>query len=325
MTSDVQKLKKINIRSVDAYSEFGGLIKHAARYLLWLPEATLLRQDKGRYLKYFTLPGKWAWDIFFFEKNNILERRGRGFPSVRFCDNNWESYVTAKRLLGNTIGKRGNFEDLVLNNRREFWDGFPYDVYNLDFCGTCFPDAQPPFSNTFEAITRIIEDHVASRQFPFILFLTMKALASETSDEAKQQLKANIETNRSVPDFAGQINEVIPDTETFVRRHFADFIVVSIPKVICHLAQPYCDVQIKHRAKYARDHGAYFITKFVFKFTHRRRRSLAIANPAYVNNVLAIMRLDNMTVIDRSCINDEIRHSHRDLSRYVRSLGEGRV
>jgi hypothetical protein len=320
MASD---LRKANRKSVEAYLEFGDILKHSARYILWLPEVRTLRSSKRRFLKYFTLPGRWAWDIFFFERNNILEREGRGFPNVRFCDNNVQSYFAAKRLLGNTIGKKGNFEDLVLNNGKEFWDGFPYDVYNLDFCGTCFPDKQPPFSRTFEAITRIIENHVTSNHFPFILLLTMKALASETRDEAKEELKENIENNRRDPNFKEQIDSIIPNTDTFVQRHFHEFIIISIPKVICHLADTHCGVEIRYRAKYPRDNAAYYITKFVFKFSRRRRRSLSIMSPMYISNIQKIMSLHDVILIDRSCINNEIRQSHRQLRDYVRSLEQG--
>jgi hypothetical protein len=319
------ELRRSNRKSVEAYAAFGDVLKHAARYRLWLPEVAALKKDKGRFLKYFTLPGKYAWDIFFFEKNQIVEKGTRGFRDVRFCDNNEQSYVTAKRLLGNTVGKKGNFEDLVLNGRREFWDGFPYDVYNLDFCGTCFPDEQPPFSDTFEAITRIIENHVSRNHFPFILLLTMKALASETSDEAKEELKANIETNRRDRALADQVNSVIPDLESFVSRRFADFIIISIPKVICYLARGHCDLEVRQRAKYSRGTGAYFITKFVFRFTRRRQRSLRIANPVYIRNVLKIMELNNVMLLDGTCINNEIRQSHAKLREYVSRLDEGLV
>ena len=229
MPSDI---KKVNEKSIDVFSDFGGLIKHTARYLLWLPEARTLRTEKNRFLKYFTLPGRWAWDILFFARNNIIEKGERGYPGVRFCDNNVKSYTDAKRLLGSTIGKKENFEALVLNDHPEFWDGFPYDLYNLDFCGTCFPDDQPPFSDTFRAIAKIIENHVTANRFPFVIFLTMKTLDSQTNEEAKTQLKENIETNREDQVFAVRINNLIPNVEHFIRSNFVDFIIVSVPKII---------------------------------------------------------------------------------------------
>ena len=314
MTSDT---KKINTRSVEAYLEFGDPIKHAARCLLWLPEAQALKTQKRRFLKYFTLPGKYAYDIFFFEKNEIVQKHTRGFPDVRFCDNNDQAYSTAKRLLGNTVGKKGNFEKLVLNNEKEFWDGFPYDLYNLDFTGTCFPDDQPPFSDTFVAIKQIIEHHVSENCFPFVVFLTMKALASETKDEAKEELKENIETNRSNANFTQQINNLIPNIESFIDTRFEDFIIISIPKIVCHLAQVHCNIETRKRAKYPRSNNAYFIVKFVFRFTRRRLRSLRINNPTYINNVLSIIKLDNVKTIDNSCLNNEIRTSLIELKQHI--------
>lgn len=321
MASDI---KKINEKTVDIFSDFSGLIKHTARSLLWLPEAQLLKTERNRPLKYFTLPGRWAWDVFFFEKNGIIKKDGRGFPDIRFCDNNLKSYSDAKRLLGNTIGKRENFEKLVLKNAQEFWDGFPYDIYNLDFCGTCFPDDQPPFSETFQAVERIIQEHVSKNHFPFIIFLTMKAMESQTNAEAKRQLKENIETNKRDANFTQQINNLIPNTDTFATNNFVDFIIISIPKIICHLAENQCDLEIKARAKYARHNdrdGDFYIAKFILKFTRRHhQRTLGVRNENYINNVLDIMRLDNVRLIDNSCITDSIRRSLNELKSYKNSL-----
>jgi len=312
MSSDI---KKINRRSLDAFHEFGGKIKHAARWHIWLPEVLFLKNERGRFLKYFTLPGKWAYDIFFFEQKEIIEKRHRGFPDVRFCDNNVESYTTAKRLLGNTIGIQRNFEDLVLKDEKVFWDGFPYDLYNLDFCGTCFPDSQPPFSDTFKAIDKIIEKHMEVDYFPFTILLTMKAEKAETKQEAEEELIENIETNRRAADFEQTINAVIPDTNQFVNSNFVDFILISIPKLICHLAKDHCDVEVRKRAKYSRNTKGhlYYVAKFVFKFIARRQRSLRIMTDNYMNNVRQIMQLGNIITINNSLITNEIKKSLDDL------------
>ena len=324
MTNGVKSdIKKINEKTVDSYADFSGLIKHAARCKLWLPEAKTLRQEKNRPLRYFTLPGKWAYDIFFLEKEGIIAKDSRGFPDVRFCDNNSKSYSDAKQLLGNTIGKKENFEKLVLENQREFWDGFPYDIYNLDFCGTCFPDNQPPFSETFQAIEKIINQHAAKNHYPFIIFLTMKALERETNSQAKTQLIQNIETNRADINFTQKLNALIPNTQTFISQNFVDFIIISVPKIICHLAQNYCDIETKTRAKYARPNQEaveYYITKFVFKFTRKRQRDLTVRNDNYINNVLQIVRLDNTITIDPTSITPGIRKSNEELVSYTEGL-----
>jgi len=318
-------IKKVNEKTIEAYSEFGGVIKHAARYLLWLPEAKSLRQEKDKPLCYFTLPGNWAYDIFFFEKEGIIQKDARGFPGVRFCDYNSKSYSDAKRLLGNTVGKKENFEKLVLEEQREFWDGFPYDIYNLDFCGTCFPDTQPPFSGTFQAIEKIIEKHVEGNHFPFVIFLTMKAFDGETNPQAKEQLIQNIETNRANTSFAQQIATVIPNTQNFVAQSFTDFIVISVPKIICHLAERHCDLEVRSRAKYLRSNaliGNFFITKFVFKFSWRRQSRLVVINQNYINNVLNIMRLDNVIAIDNASITQDIRRSRDKLKQYIKQIDQ---
>ncbi len=315
---------KINKKTVDIYPDFSGLIKHTARVSLWLPEAQLLKAERNRFLKYFTLPGKWAFDIFFFEIKEIIKKDRRGFPGVRFCDNNSKSYSEAKKLLGSTIGKKENFEKLVLEDAQEFWEGFPYDIYNLDFSGTCFPNDQPPFSETFKAIDKIILEHFSKNYFPFIIFLTIKAMESETSPEAKRELKENIDINRRNANFKQQINSLIPDTDTFVTNNFVDFIIISIPKVICYFVKNQCDLEIRDRAKYARPNDRnvdYYITKFVFKFTRRHhRRTLSVQNENYINNVLNIICLDNVKLINQSSITESIKQSHGELMTYLTSL-----
>jgi len=321
MPSDI---KKANQRHVEAFREFGGEIKHAARCRLWLPEAQSLRAEKGEFLKYFTLPGKWAYDVFFLGNNGIIAKSGRGFPDVRFCDNNANYYATAKLLLGNTVGIQSNFEKVVLENKREFWDSFPYDIYNLDFCGTCFPNDQPPFSETFEAITRIIEEHARSGSFPFVVFLTIKALAGETNAQAQKELIGNIESNRAEADFAEAFDQAIPNTVDFVQSRFSDFILLSVPKLICHLARAHCDVDVRQRAKYSRckpGDAEYFITKFVFKFTQRRRRTLHIRNANYVDNVLRIVQLNDIVTIDNASVTNDVRQSLAEIKTHLQGLG----
>ena len=310
-------IKKISFRSRDSFLEFKDLIKHTARCLLWLPVAKSLKQQKGDYLRYFTLPGKFAWDIFLFEKNNLLKKEARGFPDVRFCDNNAQFYTEATRLLGSTIGIKKNFEELVIEDNKIFWEGFPYDLYNLDFCGTSFPDNQPPFSDTFKAIKKIIYKHAESSAFPFVIFLTIKAKKEETRSEAISELKGNIESNRANPIFNEAITRLIPDINTFVEDKFCDFMIVSIPKLICHLAKDHCNVEIKARSKYKRSN--YFITKFVFLFTPKIQ-SLVIDNPNYNYNVTEIMRSDNIKEIKSIDITEDIKASHKELKDYIKLL-----
>jgi hypothetical protein len=309
-------LRKTNQKTIEAYHDFGDELKHAARYLLWLPEAKKLKSEKGRFLTYFTLPGTRAFDIFFFEQEGIVERQVRGFPGVRFCENNSDAFSTAKRFLGDTIGIKRSFEDIVLNDKKEFWDAFPYDIYNLDFCGTCFPDNQPPFSNTFESLTKIIKRHCLQVHFPFLIFLTMKAFSPETSKEAQKDLIKNIEDNRNDGNFADIINKLIPNTNSFVKDNFVDFIILSIPKIVCHIAQrEKRSISVQYRAKYARHNGRYYITKFVFRFDGCIP-GLRIKSQQHIANVKEIMRMGNVITINNSSVTNTIRESHNRLLKY---------
>jgi hypothetical protein len=318
-------LRKTNQKTIEAYREFEDEPKHVARYSLWLPEAQRLKSEKRRYLTYFTLPGKWAFDIFFFEQEGIVEKQVRGFPGVRFCENNPDAFSTAKRLLGDTIGIKRNFEDLVLRNRPEFWDGFPYDIYNLDFCGTCFPDGQPPFSDTFKSLTKIIKKHHLREHFPFLIFLTMKAFRPETSKEAQNDLIQNIEDNRKDGNFADIINGLIPNTESFIRSNFVDFIILSIPKIVCHIAQrERRSISVQYRAKYKRYNRydeIYHITKFVFRFDGCIS-GLRIGSQQYIANVRDIMRMDDVLTINNSSITTEIKTSHNRLLKYKEKINK---
>ena len=139
-----------------------------------------------------------------------------------------------------------------------------------------------------------MEGHIHHRCFPFVVFLTMKALIDETNARAREELMQNIESNRAQTEFKHAFDETIPNTADFVRRDFCDFIIVSIPKLICHLARDHCGVEVRQRAKYARtsdDGKEYFIVKFVFRFTGQQRTSLRITNENYAANVVQIVRL----------------------------------
>ena len=112
---------------------------------------------------------------------------------------------------------------------------------------------------------------------------------------------------------------MIADVVFFVNYLFEDFLLIRIPNLIFHLAGAYCDVEVKSRAKYARQHGSYFITKFVFKFTRRRRRtSLSLNNPSYIRNVLNIFRLNHVKNINARCVNQTIKHSLAELKSSIK-------
>jgi len=153
----------MNENRLKVYRDFSDLIKHEARLKLWLPVLKNFRRELGRPLKYFTLPGPKAFDVIRWKMENIIKYDGRGYPEVCFCEINLENFNNAKRILGNTPGILDKFELIIENKEnpkyKAFWDLFPYDVYNLDFCGTWF-EGDEPYSETFVSIVKLIDAHV---------------------------------------------------------------------------------------------------------------------------------------------------------------------
>jgi hypothetical protein len=148
----------------------------------------------------------------------------------------------------------------------------------------------------------------------------MKAAPNETHEEAKRELIRNIVDNSKIPDFADIVNRVVPNPVHFSQTRFADFIILSVPKVICQLADAHCKVEVIHRAKYSRQ--GFKIAKFVFRFDKRRRKSLRLYSPEYAHNIEEIMRLDNVKTIGPPVIGTKIRTSHERLKAYIMKLDQ---
>jgi len=221
-----------NIREIQR--DFGDILKHEARLKLWLPALRELKEILGRKLKYFTLPGPKAYDVIKWKEEELLEFDGRGFPEVCFCEKDPNNYTNAKRILGNTRGIKGRFEDIIQNRRdskyKPFWELFPYDVYNLDFCGSWFEDEEP-LSQTFISIINLINVHVAKRKSNrFIIFLTIRIDRSRINPRVIDDLKNNLQDNLSRPEFSDVCT--IDNIENFIKAKFHDFILISIPKLL---------------------------------------------------------------------------------------------
>jgi hypothetical protein len=262
------------IQKKEIYIDFGDIVKHEARLKLWLPALRELRHQLRRPLKYFTLSGPHAYDVILWEQQNLLEYDGRGYPKVRFCEMDAHAYADAKRILGNTVGIQAQFEEIINSSPKTgefkaFWDLFPYDVYNLDFCGTWF-EKEEPVSDTFDAIINLINRHIGRRNSQqFLLFLTIRIDRNRMNREVISDLKENIRHNSNNTKFADIVSRVTQnDIDGFFMRNFDRFILISIPKLIgFKLLQSTRRrsaniIQLK-RALYPRK--GYKIGKFVFK------------------------------------------------------------
>lgn len=298
---------------------FGDPVKHEARLKLWLPELKQLKSSLGgRYLKYFTLPGPKAYDVVKWKNEGLIEYTGRGYSNVCFCDNNAENFANATQILKGTPGVYAGFEQMIRGRGNykydPFWNLFPFDVYNLDFCGTCFEDREP-LSKTFVSIIDLINAHISRRgSGRFSLLLTIRIDEGKTNKDVIVDLRHNLQSNSQNSQFTAIISRLIgPDINRFISNRFCDFILISIPKLIAFSVIPQtkklsAKIEDLHRAYYPRSSSSgerYHIGKFVFSIA-KEVKTLK-RDPAWYRQIVSksldlrnIQKLDLTTVSQRT-------------------------
>jgi len=326
--------EKSNIQS----DFMGDLKKHEARLKLWLPALQDLRNKLGRPLRYFTFPGEKAYDVIAWKQKGLIEFNERGFPNVCFCEMKPEYFANATRILKNTIGVPAKFED-VINNRQDskykpFWVKFPYDVYNLDFCGTCFESNRPLLNKTFLSIIRLINAHISKNgSGKFLLLLTVRIDKNYTNEDFIKNLVKNLESNRKDSDFSLLINGLVKDEiSNFIEERFCDFIMTGLPKILASKIRSQTRetsgrIEDLYRAYYKRrdreNNYDYFIGKFVF-LIDKEATSFESSPSWYRNVVVKSLDLVNIMKINESNISngtqqdlDELKREIRDRENYL--------
>jgi hypothetical protein len=312
--------------------DFGDIEKHEARLKLWLPALRDFKNSLGRQLKYFTLPGEKAYDVIRWKREGLIKFDGRGFPDVCYCDSIPDNFLSAKRILGNTVGIMDRFENVIKGKNEDkykpFWEKFPYDVYNLDFCGTCFEPNQPLLNETFSSIIRLINDHVSKRNSnKFLLFLTIRIDEKRTHKNVISDLKSNLETNREYPDFTNLIDKITGgDIPSFIQQRFCDFILTGLPKAFASKIRPQRQkmsgkIENLYRACYLRSikKGNYYIGKFVF-FIGKEEYNLKITPPWYRNTVIKSLKLENIIRINESQIQNDTKQDLIELENEIKRI-----
>jgi len=311
-----------NIREI--YRDFGDVLKHEARLKLWLPALRELKKTLGRKLKYFTLPGPKAYDVIKWKEEDLLEFDGRGFPEVCFCEMDPNNYINAKRILGNTGGIKGRFENIIQNRRdpryKAFWELFPYDVYNLDFCGTWFEDEEP-LSQTFISIINLINAHVAYRKFTkFIIFLTIRIDETRINPRVINDLKNNLQDNLSRSEFSDVCS--IDNIEFFIRDKFHDFMLISIPKLLAFKMIPQTRRLSGRITKLTRGYyprNRYHIGKFVLVID-KERTGLRHNPDWYKQIVRESLELTHIIKIARNTIAEETQRDLQALREEIKRI-----
>lgn len=286
---DAECKTKIETRE-EATASFICPKKHFVRRNGWLvvakkrKEAVSSRNETDGYIRYFTLCGREAIDVLLFEKEDIIRSNIRGYPDVCYCDYSRDGpmeFAILKEALGKTKGFNKKFEDLV--NDRTFVDlikNEPFDVINLDFCGSCFPKYDAPDSATLRAIERLLQ---LQSGISFDLFVTFRARRSEDNSEAIHELEAAMDRNFN--DF----NKIQVAYNDSVGRPLNDlsvddypyFLLTTVPKVILGFAvnsglNGKCRCRFCYGRRKKIDENkflTYKIIKFIFSFDSKQNNN----------------------------------------------------
>jgi len=282
-----QKYKTTNDRRISEEKQseherdYTDPVKHYVRRNVWVPAASdrlrKVKEREQRRLDYFTLCAEKAIDVHYFYMQNLIEGNdGRGYPTVVYCERDAVHYENLAANLGRTRGFFADFEYLVLNRNKQiskdFYLALPFDIYNLDFTGVCFPKGEPPFSRTLEAIiTLITELGQPGYRRGFDIFFTFRAQRSAENETAVTQLRENLDDN---------IRQYQWYNDLFIGRHgnvagllrtrYHEFLLCSLPKLIGGFGKTAgFQVTCPYSLYYPRpnpQNPVYYIVSFVLKF-----------------------------------------------------------
>lgn len=332
---DTEYKSKIEKRE-EATSSFICPKKHFVRIKGWLDvakkrrEKVSSRNETDGYIRYFTLCGREAIDVLLFERESIIRATTRGYPDVCYCDFSEDApleFAKLKEALGKTKGFNMRFQNLVYDStfielvRKE-----PFDVINLDFCGSCFPRYEAPDSATLRAIERILQ---LQSSVSFDLFVTFRAQRSLENSEAIQELENAMTKN--FDDF-DEIKEAYNANVGRSLRNLSDndyhyFLIYVFPKIILGFGINYgLNGNCLERFYYQRRRGQYRIVKFIFsfellldnneRFSRRSRRSIELAEryPIAIINYLKNKPIDvDRGVGNNRALQNELKEDQMDL------------
>lgn len=225
---------------------------------------------RKRPLKYFTLCASKAVDVFMLERAGILERcsTSNRHDHVFFCEKNPVEYAEILERIG-TNGFLGSLEDIILfeddddtagrcldDNKRverrvrrklelkdqheKLVSAFPFDIVNLDVCGTVFPPGQGKISPLIGALRRILEwqrepDADDGHECQgFTLLLTSSLNHGPVDQSAMEDLISRMKQNLGYDAFkeAFETKWGHADPDTLFEQDFPLFFSLALPKVI---------------------------------------------------------------------------------------------
>jgi len=298
-------------------------IKQYVREYGWLAAARRRKTalKKNRDLRYFTLCSLEAIDIKTLCKYGILSREATGYLSTFACEWDKELVEEIARVVGSNFWS-GAFEDFVsklysngnsLRDKLKEQNLFPFDIYNLDFTGSCIPDDQPPYSETLEALTRLIDLQHKEEQ-DFDIFLTFRAKEEKDNEEAIEQLVTLLNDNcEKYPEAKKALDKNYSNVDVLRSAKYEHFLAIAIPKFLSGIAKDHrYKLNISPSYKYKRKDPSgdpYYITSTILslEYIHDTRSGTLsklndppildkIQNTYYPDSIIEILNHDVIDV-----------------------------
>ena len=254
--------------------------KHYVRRQAWLPAAVTQAESSrisGREPKYLTFCAAQAIDVFMLLKEGVLTRDPESgvVLNTYFCEKRPAEFNHISQSVGaHEQGFLGDFAEMILfeddeETRHRVYDDLsqrysvplakklstkdrherfratmPFDVMNLDICGSFFPPRGGVHSPMLRSIETLLDWQTASAEEDgsfgsFTLFLTAHIESERVNTEAMTQLIAMIERNQAT--YAGFAKELHDRFGTdaagkIATTDFVGFYCVALPKVIVSAA-----------------------------------------------------------------------------------------
>lgn len=254
----------------------GDVVKHYVRRQAWLPAAISQMEaceSANRKPKYLTFCAAEAIDVFLFLMEGILSRDPQTDTvlDTYFCEKNAGDFNAISQLIGpHEQGFLGDFQDMMLFEDDEETVGLdlgdasrryssdlrrrlsikerhkrlrcavPFDVVNLDVCGTLFPPKAGVLSPMLRSIRTLLDwqTDFANRDpsfDSFTVFLTTHVERGGVNKEALGELIDLIARNgREFPEFGKSLEQRFGTYEPYsiVCEDFPSFYCIAVPKEI---------------------------------------------------------------------------------------------
>ena len=211
--------------------------------------------------------------MFLFLKEGVLTRDPQtdSVLNTYFCEKQPEVFNEISQLIGpHDSGFMGDFQDMILfedddetrglcyhdvserysaslrrrlltkERHQRFRSAVPFDVINLDICGSFFPPSGGVLSPMLRSIRRLLDWQTEFAEGncsfnSFTLFLTAHVECGRVNEDAMKELITMVEDNQATyNDFSRKLSGRFgtSDANRIVSDDFAGFYCVALPKVI---------------------------------------------------------------------------------------------